>query len=332
MSEIYDIIIIGAGPVGLYTAFFAQMRAAKVKIIESLDEIGGQPNHLYPEKIIYDIPAHPQVTGSNLIHQLHQQLQHFDTEICLGEEVINLAFTDQTYYHLLTNKGHHLGKAVIIATGNGAFQPRKLELQEASLYEGKSLHYLVKNLEDFRDKRIAICGGGDSAVDWALSLEPIVDKLYLIHRRDNFRALEHNVQRLRKSQVEVLTPFKVDQIKGDLGHIQSLVLKKVRSDEEKEIKIDQLIVNFGFSSSLGQIKNWGLDVVRNQIPVSPSMETNLPGVYAVGDIADYDGKVRIIAAGFGEGLIAVNKALHFIDPNYQPSPLHSTSLFEGVNS
>ncbi|MCR8969235.1 NAD(P)/FAD-dependent oxidoreductase [Facklamia sp. 7083-14-GEN3] len=329
MKKIYDITIIGAGPVGLYTAFFAHIRNAKVKIIESLEEVGGQPKHLYGEKMIFDIPAYPSINGNNLTQKLLDQVNLFEKDLSLGEEVLDLSPNEDGIYIIKTNKDSYYSKTVIIAAGNGAFQPRKLEIDNANHFENHSLHYIVKKPENFKHQRVAVCGGGDSAVDWALTLEPIAEEVYLIHRRENFRALESSVSKLHASTVKVLTPYKILELAGKEHQIESLKLQQVKSKELEELELDQLIVNYGFSNSLGHIKDWGLKLSRNQIEVSSLMETNLPGVFAVGDIADYPGKVKIIAAGFGEALLAVNQALHFIDPNYRPSPLHSSTIFEG---
>ncbi|MGF3073613.1 NAD(P)/FAD-dependent oxidoreductase [Facklamia sp. P12945] len=329
MENIYDITIIGAGPVGLYTAFFAHMRNAKVKIIESLEEVGGQPNHLYGEKLIFDIPAYPSIKGNILSQKLFEQVNHFKPDISLGEEVLNLSPREDGIYTIQTSKEIYYSKTVIIAAGNGAFQPRKLGMDNANHFENHSLHYIVKKPEHFKHQRIAVCGGGDSAVDWALTLEPIAKEVYLIHRRENFRALESSVSKLHASSVKILTPYKILTLEGKNHQLESLKLQQVKSKKIVALCLDQLIVNYGFSNSLGHIKDWGLKLSRNQIKVSSLMETNLPGVFAVGDIADYPGKVKIIAAGFGEALLAVNQALHFIDPNYRPSPLHSSTIFEG---
>ncbi|WP_124058111.1 NAD(P)/FAD-dependent oxidoreductase [Vaginisenegalia massiliensis] len=330
--EMFDITIIGGGPVGLFTAFYAGLRQAKVKIIESLELLGGQPAHLYPEKIIYDIPAYPAITGEVLTSQLITQLERFYTSFCLGEEALELerCMDDQgkPYFVLTTTKGQHYSRTVIIAAGNGAFRPRKLNLEQAESYEANNLHYYVNNLKQFENQRVAVCGGGDSAVDWALTLEPIAKKVYLIHRRDEFRALEHSVQRLRQSQVEILTPYVPSKLIGQDNHLQAIEITKARTDESQLLELDHFIVNYGFTSTIGQLKNWGLNLHRNAIQVDSHYQTNIPGVFAVGDIADYDGKVKIIATGFGEAPLAVNHALHHIAPDKAVPHLHSTSLFE----
>lgn len=326
-ENIVDIAIIGGGPVGLFTAFYAGLRQASVKIIESLPQLGGQPGMLYPEKVIYDIPAFPEILASDLITNLKKQLSRFEnTQICLGEEAFQLYQIDDIF-EIVTPKQKHYARAVIIACGNGAFRPRKLEIENAELYENANLHYFVNNIEQFRNRTVAICGGGDSAVDWALTLEPIAKKVMIIHRRPQFRAQEHSVEQMMNSSIEVYTPFVPERINGDGSVLSSVTFKEARGDKEITLEVDDFIVNYGFSSSIGSMKQWGFDVERNCILTNSKMETTMPGVYAVGDIATYDGKVKIIATGFGEAPIAVNNAMAYINPDQRVQPMHSTSLF-----
>lgn len=326
-KEVFDITIIGGGPVGMFAAFYGGMRNAKVKIIESLPQLGGQLSMLYPEKKIYDIAALPVVTGQELIDNLSEQIARFDPTICLEEEVIDVIKSDDGLFKLTTAKDVHYSKAIIITAGNGAFQPRRLELDQADEYEGNTLHYYVNNIEQFKDRTVAICGGGDSAVDWALALEPIAKKVYLIHRRNKFRALEHSVSLLEQSAVEMITPYIPVAIKGHHPQIESVQLKEVRGESEKELEIDDFLINYGFTSSIGPMKNWGFDVNRNEIPVNTKMETTVPGIYAAGDICTYDGKIKLIATGFGEAPTAINNAMSYINPDERVQPMHSTSLF-----
>lgn len=326
-KEVFDITIIGGGPVGMFAAFYGGMRNAKVKIIESLPQLGGQLSVLYPEKNIYDIAALPVVTGQELIDNLSEQLSRFDPTICLEEEVIDVLKNDDGLFELTTAKTIHYSKAIIITAGNGAFQPRRLELDQADEYEGNTLHYYVNNIEQFKDRTVAICGGGDSAVDWALALEPIAKKVYLIHRRNKFRALEHSVSLLEQSTVELITPYIPVAIKGNHPHIQSIQLKEIRGESEKELEIDDFLINYGFTSSIGPMKKWGFDVKRNEILVNTKMETTVPGIYAAGDICTYDGKIKLIATGFGEAPTAINNAMSYINPDERVQPMHSTSLF-----
>lgn len=326
-KEVFDITIIGGGPVGMFAAFYGGMRNAKVKIIESLPQLGGQLSMLYPEKDIYDIAALPVIKGQELIDNLSVQISRFDPTICLEEEVIDVIKNDAGTFKLTTAKTVHYSKAIIITAGNGAFQPRRLELDQAEDYEGKTLHYYVNNIEQFKDRTVAICGGGDSAVDWALTLEPIAKKVYLIHRRNRFRALEHSVSLLEQSSVEVITPYIPVAIEGEHPQIQSVKLKEVRGEGEKELEIDNFLINYGFTSSIGPMKKWGIDVKRNEIPVNTKMETTIPGIYAAGDICTYEGKIKLIATGFGEAPTAINNAMSYINPDERVQPMHSTSLF-----
>ncbi|HFI0682857.1 TPA: NAD(P)/FAD-dependent oxidoreductase [Streptococcus suis] len=326
--ELFDITIIGGGPVGLYTAFYAQMRQVKVKIIESLEQLGGQPAHLYPEKTIYDIPAYPKTNGQELTDQLTQQLALFSTHLALNEKVIMIKKASEGHFIIETDKQTHLSKTVILAIGNGAFSPRKLNLPEASTYEGNNLHYFVKDLATYADKDILISGGGDSAVDWALMLEPIAKSVTLIHRRPLFRAMEHSVSQLHQSKVKVMTPYVPTQILGQDGHLTAVQVAENRGQDVQTLAVDYFIVSYGFSSSIGKIKEWGIETKGNLIPVDSSYQTNIPGIFAVGDVADYPGKIRIIAAGFGEGPTAVGNAIQCFQPDASRQHIHSTSLFE----
>lgn len=327
-SNMYDMTIIGGGPTGLFAAFYGGLRQASVKLIESLPQLGGQLATLYPEKYIYDVAGFPKIKARDLVEQLKEQLSLFKPTICLEQTVTDLQKLDDGTFRLTTDKEIHYTKSVIITAGIGAFQPRKLELEEAEQYEGNHLHYFVNDLDTFKGKNVAICGGGDSAVDWALMLEPIAKKVTIIHRRDKFRAHEHSVEQLKASTVEIKTPFVPSKILGDGRTIHGLVLNEVRGDREETIEVDELIVNYGFVSSLGPIKDWGIEIAKNSIVVNSKMETNIPGVYAAGDVCTYEGKVNLIASGFGEAPTAVSNAKAFIDPKSRIQPMHSTSLFE----
>lgn len=325
-TTIYDITIIGGGPVGLFTAFYGGMRQASVKIIESLPQLGGQLSALYPEKYIYDVAGFPKVRAQELINNLKQQMEQFSPTIALEQAVEQVEKQADGVFKLTTNSEIHYTKTIIITAGNGAFQPRKLELDTAVKYENKNLHYFVDDLNKFAGKRVALCGGGDSAVDWALMLEPIAESVSLIHRRDKFRAHEHSVELLKNSKVNVVTPFVPTDLIGE-DNIEQIVLEEVKGERKEVLDIDDLIVNYGFVSSLGSIKNWGLEIEKNSIRVNSKMETNIEGIYAAGDICTYEGKVKLIASGFGEAPTAVNNAKAYMDPKARVQPLHSTSLF-----
>lgn len=322
MSEIYDITIIGGGPVGLFAAFYANLRESKVKLIDSLDQLGGQPAILYPEKTILDLPGFPSITGQGLTENLIAQLNTFETEICLGETLLEIEH-ETDHYRLVTSKGEHLSKTVIIAMGGGAFKARPLDIEGAENFD--NVHYHVQNMEQFKDKKIAILGGGDSAVDWALAFEKIADTT-LIHRRDNFRALEHSVTNLKASKVQIKTPYIPHGLEGENGKATHLHVAHSKSKEAHPIEVDHIFVNYGFKSSIGNLKEWGLELERNKIVVNTKLETNRPGIYAIGDCCTYPGKAAMIATGFGEAPTAINNAVHFIDPKQKVQPKHSTSM------
>ncbi|MBG9449174.1 ferredoxin-NADP reductase [Cytobacillus firmus] len=323
--NILDITIIGGGPVGLFTAFYAGMRQASVKVIESLPQLGGQLSALYPEKYIYDIAGFPKVRAQELVDNLLKQMNQFEPSICLGESVESISRLSDRSFAITTNKGTHYSKAVIITAGNGAFQPRKLNIDSEKKYENKNLHYFVKDLKQFAGKKVVIFGGGDSAVDWALMLEPIAEQVTLIHRRDKFRAHEHSVEKLKDSKVEVLTPYIPLELAG-ADEIENVMVENTNSGETRLIPADDILVNFGFVSSLGPIKDWGLEIEKNAILVNSKMETNIAGIYAAGDICTYEGKVKLIASGFGEAPTAISNAKVYIDPASKVQPPHSTSM------
>ncbi|WP_153126586.1 NAD(P)/FAD-dependent oxidoreductase [Peribacillus tepidiphilus] len=327
-KKVYDITIIGGGPVGLFTAFYGGMRQASVKIIESLPQLGGQLSALYPEKYIYDVAGFPKVRAQELINNLKEQMAKFDPTIVLEQSVEKLEKLEDGIFKLTTNKEEHFSKTVIITAGNGAFQPRRMELESASQYEGKNLHYFIDDLNQFAGQKVMVCGGGDSAVDWALMLEPIAEKVTIVHRRDKFRAHEHSVENLKNSKVDIKTPYVPVELIGDGEKITQVVLEDVNGENKEVIDVDSVIVNFGFVSSLGPIKEWGLTIEKNSIVVNSKMETNIPGIYAAGDICTYEGKVKLIACGFGEAPTAVNNAKSYIDPKAKVQPLHSSSMFK----
>ncbi len=325
-QTLYDITVIGGGPAGLFTAFYGGMRQASVKIIESLPQLGGQLSALYPEKYIYDVAGFPKIRAQELIDNLKEQMAKFNPTICLEQSVDKIEKLEDGSFKLVTNSEVHYTKTVIITAGNGAFKPRKLELESAAQYEGKNLHYFIDDLNKFAGQKVLVCGGGDSAVDWALMLEPIADKVYLTHRRDKFRAHEHSVENLMNSKVEVLTPYVPVELIGK-EKIEQVILDEVKGENKVTVDVDAVIVNFGFVSSLGPIKDWGLTIEKNSIVVNSKMETNILGIYAAGDICTYEGKVKLIASGFGEAPTAVNNAKSYIDPKAKIQPLHSSSMF-----
>ncbi|MEH7505831.1 NAD(P)/FAD-dependent oxidoreductase, partial [Neobacillus drentensis] len=280
-----------------------------------------------PEKYIYDVAGFPKIRAQELINNLKEQMRKFEPTVALEQSVEKLEKQEDGTFKLTTNKEVHYSKTIIITAGNGAFQPRRLELDSAAQYERKNLYYFIEDLNQFAGQKVVVFGGGDSAVDWALMLEPIAEKVSIVHRRDKFRAHEHSVENLYNSKVDVKTPYAPAELIGDGEGIKQVVLETVNGEDKVTLDVDSVICNYGFVSSLGPIKEWGLEIEKNSIVVNSKMETNIPGIYAAGDICTYDGKVKLIACGFGEAPTAVNNAKAFIDPKAKIQPLHSSSMF-----
>lgn len=326
-KKIYDITIVGGGPVGLFTAFYAGLRGVSVKIIESLSELGGQPAILYPEKYVYDIPAFPAIKAKDLVKNLLEQLERFkdNTTICLKEEVQSFSKSNDIFT-IQTNKQTHFSRSIILTCGNGAFAPRKLGLLNEDNYSNTNLFYNVSDLDQFSGKDVVICGGGDSAVDWALHLEKIAKSVTIVHRRDTFRAHEYSVSLLEQSSIKTLTPYVPIALEGNETYCKSLTLQKVKTNENLTLPLDSLIVSFGFSNSNKFLKTWGLDYKRSSILVNHLMQTSQEGIFAIGDAADYEGKVDLIATGFGEAPLAISQAIHYIYPERDNRLVHSSSI------
>jgi len=325
MKDWTDLLIIGGGPVGLFACFYGGMRSASVKLIDSMPQLGGQLSALYPEKYIYDVAGFPKVTAQELVERLKEQIIPFQPEIILSQQVLDIIKLDDQWFKVITDKGSHYCKAVILTAGAGAFQPKRLDLPQADRFENHNLHYFVKELDKFKGKNVLISGGGDSAVDWALMLENIADSVTLIHRREKFRAHEHSVELLRNSSIDIRTPWEICSLEGE-DVLQSIQLKHCKTGEIIDVAADEVIVNFGFVSSLGPIHNWGLDIEQNSVLVNSRMETSVSGIFAAGDITKYIGKIKLIAVGFGEAATAVNNAMTYIDPQAKLSPGHSSNM------
>lgn len=326
-EQVTDILIIGGGPTGLFAAFYCGMRDATCKIIDSLPELGGQLATLYPEKFIYDVAGFPKIRARDLVEQLKQQASQYHPGLHLGETVQTLRRREEGLFELGTDKGTHLGKAVIICAGIGAFTPRPLPAERASLYDGKGVYYYVDSLDKFRGKRVLVIGGGDSALDYALMLDGVASSVTLIHRRDEFRAHEESVKQLYASGIEVKTFYELADVSGE-GKVEQAIIVNNKTNETETLTVDAIVSGLGFSASLGPIQEWGLEIVKNEIVVNTKMETNIPGIYAAGDIVTYPGKVKLIATGFGEAPTAVNNAKTFIDPKAKLSPGHSSNRKE----
>jgi thioredoxin reductase (NADPH) len=321
-----DLAIIGAGPTGLFAAFYAGLRQMSVKLIDSLDILGGQLNTLYPEKYIYDVAGFPKILAKDLARNLEEQALQYSPTVCLGEQVLKLEEIEAgKAWRLHTQRSTHLARTILVAAGVGAFQHKSLPLPNAQEFHEKGLHYFVKELATFKKKRVLIVGGGDSAVDWANMLAPIAEHVTLIHRRDQFRAHEDSVKKMHLTSAKIRTFHELKSIHGD-GWIEEAVIYDNRSQLEERLKLDAILVNIGFQNSLGPIKDWGLKIEKSQIVVDGMMSTNRPGIFAAGDIVTYLGKLKLIATGFGEACTAVCNAKHHIDPAAKVFPGHSSDM------
>jgi thioredoxin reductase len=316
---VVDITILGAGPTGLAAAYYAGHRDASVRIVESLEQLGGQVAATYPEKHVYDVAGHPKILGQKLVDMCAEQGLQYGAEVILGEEADSLERVSQNGEELLAlttaKGGPYLSRALIVTAGHGAFEPRKLGVDDVDQWEGKGLHYFVRQKEVFKDKSCVIVGGGDSALDWTLGLQDTAKTpIALVHRRERFRALESSVNEAREleseGRVKILTPCEVREIHGD-GSIAGVSIENTATGAIEQVECDALITLLGFHSHLGAIAEWGIELEgKRQLKVNPmTMETNLPRVFAAGDVAGYPEKITLITIGMGEAAIAANNAI-----------------------
>jgi thioredoxin reductase (NADPH) len=329
--DITDVAIIGAGPVGLFAVFQCGMLGLSCTVIDSLPEIGGQCTALYPEKPIYDIPGFPSVAAGDLIHQLEAQAAPFKPRYVLGQTIDRLKnVANGDNWSLTTSAGTVIEtKTVIIAAGGGAFGPNRPPLAALEEYEGKSVHYMVRRREDFRDKRVVIAGGGDSAVDWALSLTNVAKSVMVVHRRDQFRAAPENVTRMRtlaaEGEIEMVVPYQLHALDGKDGQLSSVIVADL-DGKERRLEADILLPFFGLATSLGPIADWGLEIAHHHISVNPTTaETNQSGIYAIGDIAAYSNKLKLILTGFAEGAQAAHAIYKRLNPGKELHMEYSTT-------
>lgn len=327
-SEVRDITIIGGGPTGLFAAFYAGMRGLSTRIVDSLPELGGQLTALYPEKYIFDVGGFPEIVAKDLVARMITQGTQFDPEVILDEEIRTLEREDG-HFVLGTDEAGYLSRSVVVAGGKGAFEPRSLDCPGYDELLGKGVYYAVKDPDAYRDKRVLVVGGGDSALDWALSLKDRADRLVVVHRREGFRAHENSVRLLMEAEeageLELWTYHEVREIRGN-GTVEEVTVFDNRTDEDTRLEMDAVLCFLGFKPDLGPIKTWGLELSKNRIQVNHLMETNIPGIYAAGDIVEYEGKLDLIATGFAEAAIAVNNAVHHVDPDARVNPGHSTNM------
>lgn len=325
--EIYDVTIVGGGPAGIFAGFYCGLHQLKAQLIEALPQLGGQPATLYPEKQIWDVAGLPGVTGSQLTQHLLDQLQVAPIDYQVNQEVTNVERQADGTFKVTTPQATTYSKAILIALGNGAFAPRKLVLDGAEQFGGNQLQYFVQPKATYAGQRVAILGGGDSAIDMALMLEPVAKSVTLIHRRDNFRAMEHAVQQLKASSVEILTPYLPQAIQAGADLELVLDLKKMKSTDSRELVVNKLLVNYGFTANNGALKQWKLPLEseRGRIKVDQQCQTSVDQVYAIGDCAIYEGRADLIATGFGEAVNSVNSIAKTLYPEKSMAK-HSSSM------
>ena len=325
-NEVYttDAVIIGAGPVGLFSVFQAGMLGMRTAVIDSLESIGGQCTALYPEKPIFDIPSQPKISAQNLIDQLKLQGSPFKPLYFLDQHVQSVVKKDKIFSITTSQNVNLEAKIVIIAAGPGCFGPNKPPLAGIEKFEGKSVFYMVRKRDDFKDKKIVIAGGGDSAIDWTISLAEVAKRIFLVHRRDKFRASPENVTQINKlaaqGKIELVIGYQLNSLLGNDGQLTSVIVSDL-DNNTKTLDADILLPFFGLTQQLGPIAKWGLNLKSNHICANPPYyETNIPGIYAIGDIATYEGKLKLILTGFAESASALHhaysrvfdgKALHF---------------------
>ena len=332
MEEVKDISIIGAGPTGLFAAFYAGMRGASHRIIDVLDQVGGQLTALYPEKYIFDVAGFPKVLAKDLVKGMAEQALQWKGPLHLGEKVVGLRREQENgrpVFLVVTERAEYPSRTVLVAGGIGAFTPRKLPLKDADRWYGKGLYDRVLNPKEFAGRRVLLVGGGDSAFDWAVNLQPVARRILMIHRRDGFRAHHATVAQVQAlsaaGKMELRTFWELRAIQGE-DRVERVTIFSSKTKEEEVVEVDCVIPQLGFVSSLGAIAEWGLDIEKGEVKVTQVMETNIPGIFAAGDITTYPGKLKLIATGVSEACIAVNHAVHFIHPDKKVEPGHSSNM------
>ncbi len=323
--ERVDVTIVGGGPVGLFAAFYAGMRSMSCRVIDSLPQLAGQLTALYPEKYVYDMPGFPEVLAKDLAREMAEQAMRFGPESVLNETTSAIAKDDDGWTITGSSGERYPTRTVIVSAGAGAFTPIKVGVDREEEYVGKGLMYGVLDKEALRGKDVIVLGGGDSAFDWALNLHGHAKSIKLVHRRDVFRAHEETIKAVRATDVEFCLWQTVEALHGD-GRLTRITVADSEEKCYKEYECDAMTVNLGYKSSLGPLADWGMEIVKRQIKVDVLCQTSLPGVFAVGDVCTFDGKIKLIATGVGEAATAVCVAKQLIDPTARLFPGHSSDM------
>jgi thioredoxin reductase (NADPH) len=314
-----DVLIVGAGPVGLFAVFELGLLDIKAHLVDILDKVGGQCAELYPEKPIYDIPGIPYITGHGLTDALMQQIKPFGPTFHLNEMVTSLEKTGNPGFRVTTDGGKTFEcKCVVVAAGGGSFQPKRPPINGIEPYEEKSVFYAVRKMDAFRGKRLVIVGGGDSALDWTLNLQPIAKSLTLVHRRDDFRGAPDSVNKMRALVADGKMDLKIGQVTGLEGDNGVLAACSIKGNDGAvhRVEVDAMLPFFGLTMKLGPVANWGIAMDKELIPVDTgTFETNIPGLFAIGDINTYPGKLKLILSGFHEGALMAQAAFRICRPN-----------------
>ncbi|MEZ5186148.1 MAG: NAD(P)/FAD-dependent oxidoreductase [Candidatus Nanopelagicales bacterium] len=321
MSHSTDMLIVGAGPVGLYAAYYAGFRGFSTVVCDTLPEIGGQISAMYPEKMIFDVAGFPAVRGRDLVDGLAAQAGEYAPTYLLGDQAVDLQEHDDGITVTTATGIRVHAKVLLVTAGIGAFRPRPLPAAEG--FTGDGIVFFVPRLDAHADQDVVIVGGGDSAFDWALSLHPIARSVTVVHRRDAFRAHAGTVDRVRDLGVRLVTSSEVSAIEGD-GTVTGVRVTHKQTGQESRLPADTVVAALGFIAAIGPLAQWGLEVEKRHIVVDTTMATNRPRIYAAGDIATYPGKVPLISVGFGEAALAVNNAAPIIDPTHGVFPGHSS--------
>lgn len=316
LKECYDTVIIGGGPVGLFASYYAGLRDMSVRLMDRRHELGGQITAIYPEKWVYDIPGIPAIRGRDLFKNLMEQIAPYNTPTSLNEEIVLIRKNKNNILCIESKTGlvWHC-KTAILCLGMGAHIPRRLDIPELQKYEGRGVHYGVHSLETFRNKRVLVVGGGDSALDLALTIVNDCQDLYVIHRTDKFNAHEETTKKLYSSNAEIRTFSALCSIEGE-NHVERAVVRNTKTEEESVLEVDEIVIAIGLLFNLEVLNEWGIQMSENSVLVDHNRQTSIPGVYAAGDIVNYPGKIKLIGTGTAEAMTAINHAKVYVEKNF----------------